>query len=189
MNIPKTCLTLTCRYDKPTVLLAMLILVHLSSMNIRSQGRITAIEKNLRSANPTKEVTVIRGRTRRAEPRVTVSMALEMGDELISKGGRVTVKARCGNATDLVLSGPFRVRFLRPNNQGCNVYNYPVPGGRLNVSSSVPTNVQSGDIRLATRRTNADPNHHDAKESKLEFSEAQTLAGKKKDSGAGSDRL
>ncbi|MBC8030113.1 MAG: hypothetical protein H7Z16_08370 [Pyrinomonadaceae bacterium] len=153
MSFPKTCLNLVRRYETPNVLLSVLILMHLASLSIRAQGRITALEKNLRKADPTTEVTCSRQGQRNNRLPVTVSMALNMGDELISESGTVTVKARCGTATDLVLSGPFRVRFLRPNNKGCKIYSYPKAGGSVNVSSSVPTNMQSGEIKLGTQHT------------------------------------
>jgi hypothetical protein len=80
-------------------------------------------------------------------------MALLNGDELIGNTGAVTVRASCGANTKLELSGPFRVRFLLTANQGCKFLSTPKPGGRVNVSSTVPTNVQSGNVKMATKKT------------------------------------
>jgi hypothetical protein len=81
-------------------------------------------------------------------------MALEPGDELISKTGTVLLKANCGKA-DLELSGPFHVRFLlSPSAKaGCKFWSVPQPGAHLNISSSGPTDVRSPQARMGTKKT------------------------------------
>jgi len=79
-------------------------------------------------------------------------MELKAGDELSSNATRLIVAIKCGTATELKVSAPFRVRFLI-NNTGCNLYHYPKQGALLNVTSSVPTSVRSGETRLASKRT------------------------------------
>jgi hypothetical protein len=140
-------------YRQLLVFFGILVLMQVSAPVLRAQGKIVWLGKNLRPATPTTEVTCIRHRTRRREPRVIVSMDLRIGDELIGNSGSVTVKARCGTNTDLVLSGYFRVRFERPDKQGCRVFNYLKPGSQMNVSSFAPTNIDSAEVGIRTVRT------------------------------------
>jgi hypothetical protein len=149
---PKNSKTAYCVWRASALSWAFLMLGAFTS-GIRAQGRITAIEKNLRKVDSTAEIICVRHRTRTREARVVVPMDLGLGDELISNSGMVTVKVSCGTGTNLILSGSFHVRFFRPSNAGCKIYSYPKPGSRLNVSTFAPTDVQSGEVKLASKRT------------------------------------
>lgn len=156
----RACLLPRWKYRPQVMLFSILILMHLVSSNIRaqrkvraqSQGSITAIEKNFRPVLVTKKITCKRHDTQLYEPQVTVPMKLMFGDDLVNKKANLTVKIRCGNSVVVVLTGPFHVRIVESTAKGCT-FKYSSSGGEANVSAAGPTNVQSGEYRLATSHT------------------------------------
>src|SRR6266404_5029399 len=76
-------------HNRPVVLFSMLILMHLFSMDVAAQATISLVEKDKKRVNaPTADqLTCIRHGTRRPEPKMTVPIELEIGDELIGKAG------------------------------------------------------------------------------------------------------
>lgn len=121
----------------------------------RSQGTIVVIVEGSHAAKmPTQAVTRVLGTNRHADPIRALPMNLEIGDELIGNDQAVKVKVRCNNSADLVLSGKFRVRFLRATAVGCTpFYFYGGSGARMIVKADAPTNIQSGETKLASKRT------------------------------------
>jgi hypothetical protein len=134
--------------------LTTLLLVHLLSPAANAQLRITVLEKNQKKLNPpTLEVSRILEENRQSLLIGTVPMNVEIGDELIGVTGAVTVKVRCNNSAELALSGRFRIRFLRATARECNLHFQGTGKASMIVNASGPTNVQSGEIRLASSRT------------------------------------
>jgi len=134
--------------------LTTLLLVHLFSLAANAQLRITVLEKNRKKLNlPTVEVTRILGENRQSLLIGTVPMNVEIGDELVGVTGAVIVKVRCNNSAELALSGRFRIRFLRATSRECNLHFQGTGKASMIVNASGPTNVQSGEIRLASSRT------------------------------------
>jgi hypothetical protein len=119
----------------------------------RSQGTIVVIVEGSHPATlPTKAVTRVLA-NRNAEPIGALPMNLEIGDELIGNDQAVRVKVRCNDSADLILSGKFRVRFLRATEAKCTLYFYGDAGARIIVKADAPTNIQSGETKLASKRT------------------------------------
>jgi hypothetical protein len=79
-------------------------------------------------------------------------MDLEIGDELTSSSGAVTLKGRCGKAV-FVFKGQFRVRFLQLSNDRCGLFDYSKTNSQMNVKSSAPTSVRSGETRMFSNFT------------------------------------
>lgn len=140
------------------LLLAITIVAHASAPVASGQGRIIVMEKNLSPVLlPTTEVTRIVGATRNTEPIERIPKILEVGDELIGMTGAVTLKVRCNNSSILSLSGQFKLRLLRPREDGeCNFFYSRKGRSSVDVNAGGPTSIQtgkSGEIRLGSRRT------------------------------------
>lgn len=141
------------------MLVAVTILFHAYPSGVNAQGRIIAIERNLRPLKTLAEaqLKLVRGATRRSEPTETIPIDLAIGDALSGGSKEVTVKLSCSNATVLVVSGVFLIRFLGEKKEGgCHIYQHPKLGSTVNVSAGQPTSIQmgqSGEIRLGSRRT------------------------------------
>jgi hypothetical protein len=92
--------------------------------------------------------------SRRAVVRVillTLGMALDAGDELISSGEGVAVELSCPNGAIVKFSGPFRATVLPPSRtQDCAV---SLASGSLDILTDAPTTVESGEVTLGSERT------------------------------------
>lgn len=144
----------TCARFPSCLLLAATMLMHADAPVVSAQGRIIAMEKNRRRVKtPTTEVTRILRATRNSES-ATVPMNVEIGDSLIGKSGLVTVKVVCNSKAELVLSGNFKRRFLRAQeNGGCDLFDEGTKGSGTTVRARGPTQIQSAEARLGSART------------------------------------
>lgn len=82
---------------------------------------------------------------------LTLGMALDAGDELISSGGGVALELSCPNGAIVKFSGPVRATVLPPSQTGdCAI---ALASGSLDILTDAPTTVQSGEVTLGSERT------------------------------------